>query len=199
MHLHDLEVVYFENGKYLMKKSIKFISLFLTIITLSFSTLGNVTKVYAAEKIQATYQYTQEDIDSLTPILDAIEQVPDDLLLNGNSGQINQYFRSKGIHLKVYNDLLGETTNAVPIRTPLANYWRCGLAIGQLLVTVAIPASQLTKIKKYISALGGVWNAAQLLVGATSASEKLQGTVAALSGILFTLTGISDIKDYCFG
>ena len=57
----------------------------------------------------------------------------------------------------------------------------------------------LTIITLSFSTLGGVWNAAQLLVGATSASEKLQGTVAALSGILFTLTGISDIKDYCFG
>lgn len=182
-----------------MKKSIKIISLFLTVITLVFSVSPSISTVYAAEKAQQTYQYTQQDIESLTPIFEAIEQTPDELLLNGNSKQINQYFRSKNVKLNVYNDLLGETEDDVPIATFRSNYWRCGLAIGQLLVTVAIPATQLSKIKNYISALGGVWNAARLLVGATSVSEKLRGTLTALSGILLTLTGISDIKDYCFG
>ena len=182
-----------------MRKTTKLISLFLAIITLAFPILPSITTVYATEKAKKTYQYTQKDIDSLTPIFEAIEQAPDDLLQNGNSKQINQYFRNKGIRLNVYNDLLGESENDVPITTFRANYWRCGLAIGQLLVTIAIPATQLTKIKNYIAALGGVWSTAQLLVGATTASEKLQGTLAALSGILMTLTGISDIKDYCFG
>lgn len=182
-----------------MKKSIKFISLFFAIITLVSSVVPSVNVVYANEKAKTEYQYTQEDIDSLVPILEAIEKAPDDLLNNGTGAEINQYFQSKGIGLNVYNESLGETQDNVIIATPRANYWRCGLALGQLLVTVAIPATKLAKIKNYIASLGGVWNAAKLLVGATTVSEKLQGAVAGLSGILLTLTGISDIKDYCFG
>lgn len=182
-----------------MKKLIKFVSLFFTIITLVSSVVPSMHVVYANEKSKTEYQYTQEDIDSLIPILEAIEQAPDNLLNNGTSAEINQYFQSQGIGLNVYNDFLGETQDNVILVAPRANYWRCGLALGQLLVTVAIPATKLVKIKNYIASLGGVWNAAKLLVGATSVSEKLQGALAGLSGILLTLTGISDIKDHCFG
>lgn len=182
-----------------MKKSIKFISLFLAIITLSTSIFPSITTVYANENTKMEYQYSQEDIDSLIPILEAIEQAPDALFETGTSTEINQYFQNKGVTLNVYNDSLGETQDSVIIAMPRANYWRCGLALGQLLVTVAIPATKLAKIKNYIASLGGVWNAAKLLVGATTVSEKLQGALAGLSGILLTLTGISDIKDYCFG
>lgn len=51
-----------------MKKSIKIISLFLTVITLAFSVSPSISTVYAAEKAQQTYQHTQQDIESLTAL-----------------------------------------------------------------------------------------------------------------------------------
>ena len=170
--------------------------LFLSIITLS-TILPSISAVYASENSQVTF--TQKDADSLIPVFEAIESIPDNLLESGDSTEINKYFQNYGVELNVYNNNIGEESSDISIITPRANYWRCGLAIGQLLLSVAIPATQIAKIKKYIAALGGAWNAAKLLVGATSVSKKLQGTLSALAGILMSLTGISDIKDYCFG
>lgn len=50
--------------------------------------------------------------------------------------------------------------------------WSCSLAIGELLVTNAIPIAKLTKIKKYVKALGGAWETAKLLVGAIKNSSS---------------------------
>ena len=62
---------------------------------------------------------------------------------------------------------------------------------------LSIPASQITKIKDYIAALGGIKMAAKLLVGATTITEKLQGTLAALGSILGTLTGVTGVYEHC--
>lgn len=179
-----------------MKKIKCIVMTLLSILTLSF-TLPPITAVYANENHTPTF--TEKDINSTIPIFEAIIDTPDELLTKGTSDEIKQYYRQKGIYLNVYNDNIGEDSSNVSIITPRTNYFRCGLALGQLFLTVAIPATQITKIKKYIQALGGVWEAAQLLVGATTASEKTQGALAALSGILLTLTGIADIKEHCFG
>ncbi len=182
----------------------KFVSIFLMVLMLFTSILSNAVITCAAEKPKdvkeiKTYKYNSRDINSLTPIFYAIEDIPDELLKSGNSEQITQYFYDKGVQLNCYNDLLGETSTKIPIISFRSNQWRCGLAIGQLLVTVGIPATKLAKIKKYISALGGVKKTVGLLIGATSVSEKLGGTLAALSELILTLTGISDNKEYCFG
>lgn len=59
--------------------------------------------------------------------------------------------------------------------------------------------TQLVKIKNYIASLGGVWATTQLLIGATTVSEKLQGVFTGLLGVISTLSGIEDIKEHCFG
>ncbi len=113
--------------------------------------------------------------DELLPALDAIEHVPDELLENGSEDEIKKYFEDALPNIQTYG------------------VWECSLAIGKLLVTNAIPAAKLLKIKKYIKELGGAWNAAKLLVGATSAGEKLQ----ALKKLISLITGYSNVKEKC--
>lgn len=142
--------------------------------------------------------FSQTDVDSIIPIFNAIEQIPDDLLENGSHTEINNFFKAQGVQLKVYNDAIGETKDILHIRNKRANAFMCAVSIGELIVTVGIPATKITKIKKYIKALGGVKSAAQLLVGATTVSEKLRGSFIALGEVLRTITGVAGIKENCF-
>ena len=167
--------------------------------TVAFAAEPSSTSSYSVDESQLVTTFSQADVDSLIPVFEAIEQIPDDLLENGSHAEINQFFQDQGVSLKVYNDAIGETQNVLHIRNKRADGWKCALAIGELLVTVGIPATQITKIKKYIKALGGVKAAAQLLVGATTVSEKLAGTLTALGEVIATISGVSGIKEHCFG
>jgi len=151
--------------------------------------------VFASEKNVGTNQiFSEKDVESIMPFFEILEKIPMELLEEGDSSKVNNYFRENGLSVHIYNPEKGEK-----FRVKRANALRCSLAIGQLIVTVGLPISQITKIKKYIAALGGVKQAALLLTGATTASEKLQGTLAALAGILATITGVADIQEHCFG
>ncbi|AVD55708.1 MAG: hypothetical protein LKH78_10660 [Weizmannia coagulans] len=113
--------------------------------------------------------------DELLPVLDAIEHIPDELLEQGNQDEIQKYFK-----------------DTLP-KIQTKSVWSCSLAIGELLVTNAIPIAKLTKIKKYVKALGGAWETAKLLVGATTAGEK----IAALSALMAELTGFTNVRNEC--
>lgn len=156
------------------------------------------TRTYSQVAGALGYEFTEEDINSLIPVFEVIEQLPDELLVNGTHEQINQFAKERGVSLKVYNDNIGETVNDLHLRVKRGDAFQCVLSIGQLLVTVGIPATKITKIKNYIAALGGVTEAAKLLVGATTISEKAQGILVALGGVLMTITGIDGIREHCF-
>ena len=124
---------------------------------------------------ESGYQFTQEDVESIIPALETIEQIPDELLETGTHEEISQFCREHGTALNIYNDNIGETEYVVVSSFGKKDAGKCALAIGQLIVTVGLPATKIVKIKKYIKALGGVWEAAKLLAGATTASEKTAG------------------------
>lgn len=113
--------------------------------------------------------------DELLPALDAIEHIPDELLEKGSPEEIKKYFM--------------ETLPR--IRTQ--SVWSCSLAISELLVMNAIPIARLTKIKKYVKALEGAWETAKLLVGATTAGEK----VATPSALIAELSGFINVRNEC--
>lgn len=63
----------------------KFVSIFLMVLMLFTSILSNAVITCAAEKPKdvkeiKTYKYNSRDINSLTPIFYAIEDIPDELL-----------------------------------------------------------------------------------------------------------------------
>ncbi|KAL1841750.1 hypothetical protein VTJ49DRAFT_6664 [Mycothermus thermophilus] len=74
----------------------------------------------------------------------------------------------------------------------------CIYAIGKLLVTTAVPAARILRIKKYIKALGGTKKAVKLLLKATSKKERLRIGGQALVDLAKELLGISAVKKACF-
>lgn len=131
--------------------------------------------------------FSKEQLDQLKPMLEAIENVPDQLLEEGNTNEINQYFHEKNVDIKVSNGV-----NEVNIER-VGGTWECSVAIGELIVTNAIPIAKLAKIKKYVKALGGAWETAKLLVGATNAGEKW----AMVTALMAELSGFTDVKNEC--
>ena len=134
--------------------------------------------------------FTQEELKQAIETLKVIEEIPDELLKSGDSEAINQYFGDRGITSHIYNPEAGEES---PVIIQPYGWWDCSLALGELVVMNAIPIAKLTKIKKYIKELGGAIETAKLLVGATTATEK----VAALSALIAELTGFTNVKNAC--
>lgn len=163
--------------------------LFFTMVTIS-----PKTALASESNVDVKEIFSDENVESIMPFLEIVDKIPMSFLEEGDSNKINNYFIENGLGIRAYNPEKGET-----IRVKRGNVLRCGLAIGQLIVTVGLPISQITKIKKYIAALGGIKETALLLTGATTASEKLQGALTALAGVLASVTGVADIQEHCFG
>ncbi|WP_437601019.1 hypothetical protein WMF28_05505 [Sorangium sp. So ce590] len=75
----------------------------------------------------------------------------------------------------------GETMDAVSSSSTTASLerdsdaWKvtkCAAAITVVVVSVAVPAAKVVKLRKFVIAVGGVREAARLLVGATTFAEK---------------------------
>lgn len=93
-----------------------------------------------------------------------------------------------------------KSTNAFPI-TADPSAWQITKCVGSIAWAIGsgiFAWSKLLKIKKYIAALGGLRNAAALLVGATTWSEKMKAGGTALLNLAAEISGISGIKDNCF-
>ncbi len=129
----------------------------------------------------------------LISFFEDIEKIPNDLLENGTQYEINNYLRKNNIHINIYNDKLGETAKDVAIFRP-RSFWGCVGALGTLLVTTAVPAAKILKIKKYVRSLGGVTDAVRYLLGIKGAASGGE----ALKNLILELSGIASVTDNCF-
>jgi hypothetical protein len=170
-----------------------------------------------ARKVQisdaaANFNWTSDYDFALDRLLAEIESIPDDVLAAGDEALHKWLVEhgdragdddNNGEKLKRDEDssdgvlLLLERGELVA----RASWWKvtkCVAAIVQLLATTAVPAAKLLRIKKYIEALGGVKQAVQLLLGATTKTEKLKAGGEALVALSAELLGISTVKNNCF-
>jgi len=74
---------------------------------------------------------------------------------------------------------------------------KCVLAITWVVGTTVFVAAKITKVKAAIKGLGGIKEAAKLLVGATSRTEKLQALGSAGASAASYFLGIDTIQDDC--
>jgi hypothetical protein len=74
----------------------------------------------------------------------------------------------------------------------------CAGALGLLVGSAVVVPAKLLKIKRYIQALGGLREAATLIVGATTFAEKMQRGGQALIALCEEIIGIGAVKDNCF-
>lgn len=81
------------------------------------------------------------------------------------------------------------------------NWWKvskCAAAIVLAVGTAIVPVAKATKIKRYIKELGGVKEAAKVIIGATSMAEKGAAFKKAAKGLATEVLGIAEIQDQCF-
>lgn len=75
---------------------------------------------------------------------------------------------------------------------------KCVAAITWVIGSSVFAAAKILKIKKYIAALGGIKSAATLLMGATTAAERLKVGGNALMNLASEILGIAAVQDNCF-
>lgn len=163
----------------------------LIITPLSGLVQNNQNVAKASEELKL-HNITFSESD-LTTFFRDIEKIPDDLLEYGTQYEINNYLRKNNIHINLYNDKLGETAKDVTIFQP-RSFWGCVGALGTLLVTTAVPAAKILKIKKYVKSLGGVTDAVRYLLGIKGAASGGE----ALKNLILELSGIASVADSCF-
>lgn len=167
----------------------------LVITPLSGLVQNNQNVAKASEELKL-HNITFSESD-LTTFFRDIEKIPDDLLEYGTQYEINNYLRKNNININLYNDKLGETAKDVIIFQP-RSFWGCVGALGTLLVTTAVPAAKILKIKKYITALGGVTDAVRALLGVSKAYGVGTSAWNALRNLLAELSGIASVAGACF-
>lgn len=139
---------------------------------------SNVSNDYDYQTEMNKYQKTSQS--ELEKMFSSIEDIPDEVLNSGNQEEANMYL-SDYIYPKMQ-----------------AGWWECSLAVSAVVFSTAIPVAKITKIKKYVKALGGVKEAAKLLYGASSKSEKLNQFGQAGVALVGELSGFTQIQKSCF-
>ncbi|AWB83094.1 hypothetical protein C3E79_00140 [Corynebacterium liangguodongii] len=79
-----------------------------------------------------------------------------------------------------------------------ASVWGCTQAILGVTAGNLVGAAKLLKIKKYISALGGVGEAVRLMWGASFSYEKMMALGGALGALAGELSGVTAVRNECF-
>ncbi|MFC0524663.1 hypothetical protein ACFFGV_13885 [Pontibacillus salicampi] len=189
----------------MMYQTRKVIAMIVAMVMLTLPVSSAVSHVNAAElndslENQNQTTYTKNEVEQLLPLLEAIEEIPDDMLARGDAEEINNYFAEKGIETNVVKNARNVTAQDAIIAgsTSSKGYgtqgvWGCSLAIAEIIALNALPIAKITKIKKYIDALGGIKETAKLLVGATTVGEK----TAAFSALVAELSGFTKVRNKC--
>ncbi|KAK5652653.1 hypothetical protein OQA88_10247 [Cercophora sp. LCS_1] len=155
----------------------------------------------------ANYNFTPEFEFPLIQLFSEISSIPDKILLEGDE-VLHRYFIAAGMRapnadlskLITDTDAVAASSDEEGLK-PRASIWqilKCVGAIVQLLVSTAIPAAKILRIKKYIEQLGGVRRAVELLLGATTREEKLRAGGQALLALAGEILGISSVQTHCF-
>ncbi len=158
----------------------------------------------AFEVAAGNFDFTKEFGPALEYTFNAIYSIPDEVLAEGgeaaNKWFVDNDYRAADASLASDNDdatLTERDLEALDAR----GFWDVTKCVGSVLWAIgstAIPIAKITRIKKYIEALGGVKKAVELMLGATSKAEKLKAGGQALVSLSAELLGISAVKANCF-
>ncbi|KAM0277649.1 hypothetical protein ACHAQH_005678 [Verticillium albo-atrum] len=169
----------------------------------------DITARGTGDKVSAT-----EEMElALELALTEVNAIPDEVLLKGDEAT-NDWLIENGFR-DADEDLKEDKDNGAPIssrsddmslailersdleaRGPL-QVAKCILAISKAIVSTAIPAAKLLRIKRYLKLLGGVRKTVLLLVRAKTNAQRLKLGGRALVNIANELFGIKPIKSAC--
>ncbi|MGK3966264.1 hypothetical protein WMF38_19025 [Sorangium sp. So ce118] len=91
-------------------------------------------------------------------------------------------------------------TNAVASLERDSDAWKvakCAAAIAAAVVSLAVPAAKVVKLRKFVIAVGGVREAARLLVHATTFAEKARVIGGAIGAGAAEILSIDTIITNC--
>lgn len=118
---------------------------------------------------------------------------------DANRQSVPTHYRVEGNTLVQWVGFTADTAFPV-VADP--NWWEvleCAGAIAFVVGSTLFVGAKLARINRYIEALGGVRQAARLIMGATSAEERLRVGGQALVALAAELAGVTAIEEACFG
>jgi hypothetical protein len=163
-----------------------------------------------------------EDLDiALTALLAQIEDIPDEVLEQGdealNKWLIDNGFTVPGEQKRDVEEAADEGSldffdaglegseeeaeSGLVARGQLEarrNKLKCALAVGKAIVSNAIPAAKLLRIKKYIKALGGVTKTVKLIFKGKNKAQWIKAGGQTLYKLVQEILNIKEIKKHCF-
>lgn len=179
-----------------MNKKLKMMSVGLLSTVMLNVAIPGVTQVVHANELSAATEAgnTFKDLseESILLILEAVDEMPQEMLDRGDQAEIDEYMLSKGINLKFD----GEEG-----KTGFRSFWGCVGAVTWAVGTTAIGVGMLAKVKNFVAAAGGVKAAATALMAIAksgASSENLSKFGAALVETGAVILGIKQIQDECF-
>lgn len=114
---------------------------------------------------------------------------------NGNS--LNTFYTIDGNNIYQTVDFDKNTAFPVVADPSVWQITKCVGSIAWVVGTTIFAATKLVKIKKYVKELGGIKNTAQLLIGATSVTEKSTAVAKTLLTLAATISGIDSVYKNC--
>ncbi|OWT50274.1 hypothetical protein [Bacillus sp. K2I17] len=113
------------------------------------------TSIESPTKAPSTEEINFTEIETA---LSAIENIPNEVLSQGNEAIVQWFETETGLNVSIENDILKfNSISATQMRG--FNTSGCIAAIGIALVTNGIPLTKITKVKSALNALGGTANA----------------------------------------
>ena len=144
---------------------------------------------------EVTLFKSPELLGPLTLLLETAEIVPDDVLEAGEDATDSWFvvngFRDSAAAVKARS--APSPSLFARAQAGIIDVIKCAAAI----ISTAIPAAKLLKIKKYVKALGGARKAAEKLLKAKNRSEALRIGGEALRDLFDVISGLQDIRDNC--
>lgn len=143
------------------------------------SAAGNITSTEIA------FKYNGTDVtEQLNRTFSAIIACPDSVIEQGTNATENWMKAHEYLSTEMAPDGWWQDT-------------KCALAIATFIGTNLVGATKLLKIKEYIEALGGVAEAAELLLKCSTWAERLSVGGSALVNLAAEILGVSLIKENC--
>lgn len=184
-----------------MIKNKSIVSICLATILLSSTAFSSISFANSSNKVEEFANNIANDIsqdtfanlseESMYLILNAVNDMPQEMLNKGNFDEISKYMRSKGINFVLKDEELLQ----------IQSFWGCVGAITWAVGATALGVGLLAKLKKFIAISGGVKAAATALIaiarqGATIENiNRFGSTLVSIGG---TILGIKEIKEECF-
>jgi hypothetical protein len=123
-----------------------------------------------------------DQAEDLTRALTILDAIPESVVLQGEAA------------VAVWVD----DNIPAPSARPQASLLGCTGAVLAVVASTAIPVAKILKIKKLITALGGVKKAVKLFRGASFSYEKIAALGGAAAALAAELLGIAAVKSACF-